>query len=91
MLSVDNTLLCMFWRVCTYFQNTGVHIVGGGGGGMYFWGIAADSSFQKNKNEGVHVFRGVLTHKLHFLYFRILDVRVWFASFASLRIVHKLQ
>ena len=29
MLAVDNTLLCMFQRLCTYFQDTGVLIFGG--------------------------------------------------------------
>ena len=47
-LSVENTLLCMFQRLCTYVQDTGVLILGGGGGGgMYFRGIAADSKFQE--------------------------------------------
>ena len=41
-LSVDNTLLCMFQRLCTYFQDTGVLILGG----MYFRGIAAYSKLR---------------------------------------------
>ena len=45
-LSVENTLLCMFQRLCTYFQNTGV-LTWGGGGGLYFRSIAADSKFQE--------------------------------------------
>ena len=32
-LSVDNALLCMFHRLWTYFQDIGVLIFGGGGGG----------------------------------------------------------
>ena len=43
MISAENTLLCMFQRLCTYFQDTGVLIFGG----MYFRGIAADSKFQE--------------------------------------------
>ena len=31
-LSAHKTLLCMFQRLCTYFQDTGVLIFGGGGG-----------------------------------------------------------
>ena len=42
-ISVEKTLLCMFQRLCTYFQDTGVLIFGG----MYFRGIAADSKFQE--------------------------------------------
>ena len=41
-LSAENTLLCKFHRLYTYFQDTGVLILGG----MYFRGIAADSKFQ---------------------------------------------
>ena len=41
-LSVDNTLLCMFQRLCSYFQDAGVLIFGE----MHSRGIAADSRFQ---------------------------------------------
>ena len=44
-LPAHNTLLCMFQRLCTYFQDTGV-LIFGGGGGMYFRGIATNSKFQ---------------------------------------------
>ena len=42
-ISVENTLLCMFQRLSTYFQDTGVLIFGG----TYLRGIAADSKFQE--------------------------------------------
>ena len=45
--SVDYTLLYMFQRLCTYFQDTGVLIFWG----MYFRGIAVDNKFQQ-KSEG---------------------------------------
>ena len=38
LLSAHNTLVCMFERLCTYFQDTG---------GIYFRGIATDSKFQQ--------------------------------------------
>ena len=41
-LSAHNTLLCMFQRLCTYFQIQGYLY----SGGMYFRGIATDSKFQ---------------------------------------------
>ena len=41
-LSAHNTLLRIFQRLCTYFQNTGELILGG----MYFRGIATDSKYQ---------------------------------------------
>ena len=41
-LSTHNTLLWMFQRLCTYFQDTGVLIFGG----LYFRGIATNSKFQ---------------------------------------------
>ena len=44
-LSAHNTLLCMFQRLCTYFQDTGVLKIGGGGG-IYLRGITTDSKFQ---------------------------------------------
>ena len=51
LLSVKNTLLCMFQRLCTYFQDTTELILGGGGGGggMFFRGVAANSNFQEKK------------------------------------------
>ena len=52
-LSVENTLLCMFQRLCTYFQDKGYLYLGG----MYFRGIAADSKFQE-KMKGTYYRRG---------------------------------
>ena len=52
-LSVENTLLCMFQRLCTYFQDTGYLYLGG----MYFRGIAAGSKFQE-KMKGTYFRRG---------------------------------
>ena len=55
MLSVENTLLCMFQRLCTYFQDKGYLYLGG----MYFRGIAADSKFQE-KMKGYLLSEGYL-------------------------------
>ena len=47
MLSVENTLLCMFQRLCTYFQDTG---------GTYIWGVCTSGHCSRQqisgKNEG---------------------------------------
>ena len=54
-LSVDNTLLCMFPRLCTSFQDTGVLIFGG-----YVLSEHCSRQQISVKNEGVLIFGGVL-------------------------------
>ena len=56
-LSVENMLLCMFQRLCTYFQDTGVLIFGG-------YVLSGHCSRQQisGKNEGVLIFGGVLIY-----------------------------
>ena len=56
-ISVENTLLCMFQRLCTYFQDTGVLIFGG-------YVLSGHCSRQQisGKNEGVLIFGGVLIY-----------------------------
>ena len=56
-LSVDNTLLCMFQRSCTYFQDRGVLILGG----RYFSGHSSQQQISV-KNEEVLIFGGVLIY-----------------------------
>ena len=51
-LSVHNMLLCMFQWLCTYFQDTGVHTFGGGGGGYVLLGYCSRQQISV-KNEGV--------------------------------------
>ena len=56
MLSVENTLLCMFQRLCTYFQDTG---------GTFIWGVCTFGALQPTANFRkkwrVLIFGGVLT------------------------------
>ena len=56
-LSVENTLLCMFQRLCTYFQATGVLIFGG-----YVLSEHCSRQQISGKNEGVLIFGGVLIY-----------------------------
>ena len=56
-LFVDNTLLCMFQRLCTYFQDTGVRI-------FEEYVLSGHCSQQQIsiKREGVLIFGGVLIY-----------------------------
>ena len=54
-ISVENTLLCMFQRLCTYFQDTGVLIFGGV---CTFGALQPTANFRK-KMKGVLIY-GVL-------------------------------
>ena len=56
-LSAHNTLLCMFQRLCTYFQDTGVLIFGG-----YVISGHCNQQPISVKTEGVLIFGGVLIY-----------------------------
>ena len=56
-LSAHNTLLCMFQRLCTYFQDTGVLIFGG-----YVISGHCNQQQISVKTEGVLIFGGVLIY-----------------------------
>ena len=60
MISVENKLLCMFQRLCTYFQDTGYLYFGGGGGGGEGYVLSGHCSRQQisGKNEGYLFRRG---------------------------------
>ena len=56
-LSAHKTLLCMFQRLCTYFQDTGVLIFGG-----YVLSGHCNQEQISVKTEGVLIFGGVLIY-----------------------------
>ena len=68
-LSTQKTLLCMFHRLCTYFQDTGVLIFGG-----YVLSGHCDQQQISVKPEGVLIFGGVLIYGvLRYLFSMAVD------------------
>ena len=51
MLSVENALLCMFQRLCTCFQDTGV-LIFFWGGGVCIFGVLQPTANFKEKMKG---------------------------------------
>ena len=63
-LSVDNTLLRTFQRFCSYFQDTGVLIWGGGGGACTFGALQPTAKWSFDKARSQSAVNKAHTHAL---------------------------
>ena len=80
-LSVENTLLCMFQRLCTYFQATGVLIFGG-----YVLSEHCSRQQISGKNEGYLFSEGYLFTG----FYGIMETLQAEASLQGIQVNHKL-